>query len=214
MPVQAKICGLTTREAVEAALAGGAAYLGFVHFPKSPRHVEPAAAERLARPARARGAKVVAVTVDASDAELDRLAETLKPDLIQLHGSESPERVAEVRRRTGAAVVRAIRVETGDDLAEAEVFADVADHLMFEARPPPRAALPGGNGAAFDWGLLAGRSFPRPWFLAGGLSPENVQAAVAASGAPLVDVSSGVETKPGCKDPRLITAFLDAVRRA
>lgn len=214
MPAHAKICGLTTPEAVKAAVAGGAAYVGFVMFPRSPRHIEPEAAAGLAEMARAGGAKVVAVTVDASDAEVDRIAGALRPDLIQLHGNETPDRALEVRRRSGAGVVRAFGVGAAADLDKADAFAEIADHLMFDARPPAEASRPGGVGAAFDWSLLAGRRFERPWFLAGGLTPSNVAEAVAATGAPIVDVSSGVETEPGCKDPRLITAFLDAVRRA
>lgn len=209
----AKICGLSTPETVAAALDGGAAFLGFVSFPRSPRHVALEAAARLAEPVRGR-AKIAVVVVDPSDAELDAIAAVLKPDLIQLHGRETPERAAEVKARTGAGVIKALPVSIPADLEAAAVFAEVADHLMFDAKPPAGSALPGGVGARFDWDLLAGRTFARPWFLAGGLSAENVAEALARSGAPLVDVSSGVETAPGLKDARLISAFLEAVKSA
>jgi phosphoribosylanthranilate isomerase len=210
---QSKICGLSTPEAVSRALEGGAAYIGFIFFPKSPRNISAEVAARLANPARGK-AKVVAVTVDASDADLDTIVQTLKPDLIQLHGRETPNRAAEIRARTGVGVVRAIPVSSASDIDAAAVFDGAADHLMFDAKAPAEAELPGGNGAAFDWTLLNGRRFSRPWFLAGGLDPWNVEDAVRASGAPLVDVSSGVERGPGLKDPDLISAFLNAVRRA
>lgn len=210
---QAKICGLTTAEAVEAALAGGAAYLGFVFFAKSPRYIQPEAAARLAEGARGR-AGVVAVAVDPDDALIDRIATVLKPDLIQLHGRETPSRVREIAERAGSGVIKAIPIASSEDLAAARDYDGVADHLMLDAKAPPGAELPGGNGAAFDWSLASNLRFARPWFLAGGLETWNVAAAIAASRAPLVDVSSGVERAPGYKDPRLISAFLEAVRRA
>lgn len=209
----AKICGLSTPEAVRTALDGGAAFVGFVHFAASPRHVALDVAARLAAPARGR-AKVVAVLVDPDDALLDRLAQTLRPDLIQLHGRETPERAAQVGARTGAGVIKALPVSEPRDVDAARAYETVVDHLMFDARPPAGALLPGGVGVRFDWTLPAGRRFDRPWFLAGGLDPWNVGEAVAASGAPMVDVSSGVERGAGVKDPTLITAFLDAVRRS
>ena len=211
--VTAKICGLTTPEAVKAALEGGASHLGFMFFDRSPRAIGPEAAARLAGPARGR-AGVVAVTVDPDDALLDRIMASLKPDLIQLHGRESPARAAAVRARTGAEVIKVAPVSEGGDLDAALAYEGVAAHLMFETRPPKDAERPGGLGVAFDWTLLAGRRFARPWFLAGGLDPWNVGEAVRASGATLVDVSSGVERGPGVKDPALISAFLEAVRRA
>jgi phosphoribosylanthranilate isomerase len=211
--VQAKICGLTDIAAVQAAVAGGADWLGFVFFPGSPRDVAPNRAADLVAAVTGR-AKVVAVTVDPDDQMLDRIQSTLRPDLIQLHGRETPARVSEVRARTGASVVKALRVSTAEDLQAADGFADVADYLMFDAKPSAGAALPGGNGAAFDWSILAGRRFAKPWFLAGGLAPDNVEEAVRGSGAPMVDVSSGVEAAPGVKDPVLVKAFLEAVRRA
>jgi phosphoribosylanthranilate isomerase len=208
MPIQVKICGLSTPETVQAAVEAGADLIGFVFFPKSPRNLSPDRAAQLAAPARAQGVKVGAVTVDASDALVDAIAATLQPDLIQLHGHESPERAAEVRARSGAGVVKAFRVSEAADLDQAKAFEDVVD-----AKAPAGAVLPGGNGAAFDWSVLAGRSFAKPWFLAGGLNPGNVAEALRITGAPMVDVSSGVEAAPGVKDPALIKAFLEAVRR-
>ena len=209
----AKICGLTTPDTLDAALADGAAFVGAVAFPKSPRHLEPVHAATLFERARGR-ARIVVVTVDADDVLLTALALILKPDLIQLHGSETPERARQVRTLTGAGIVRALPVRTDADLAAAAAWEEVADHLMFDAKPPEGAVLPGGVGASFDWSLLAGRSFRRPWFLAGGLTPDNVAEAVRITGAPMVDVSSGVETAPGVKDPALIAAFLEATRSA
>ena len=211
--VQAKICGLTTPEAVAAALEGGAAYLGFMCFAPSPRDIAPEAAARLTGPVRGH-ARIVAVTVDPDDALLDRLSATLRPDLIQLHGRETPERAAAVAARTGAEVIKTVPVSDSSDIEAASAFEGAVAHLMFETKPPKDAARPGGNGAAFDWSILTGRRFARPWFLAGGLDPWNVAEAVRISGAPLVDVSSGVERGPGVKDPALISAFLEAARRA
>ena len=214
MTARTKICGLSTPEAVSAALDGGASHIGFVFFAKSPRDIAPETAERLAAPARAAGVKIVAVTVDPDDVLLERLTATLKPDFIQLHGRESPVRVREVALRTGAGIIKALPVSQASDIDAAMAYETVVDHLMFDARPPEGHPLPGGAGARFDWTLTAGRRFERPWLLAGGLDPWNVGEALRLSGAPIVDVSSGVERGPGLKDPALITAFLDAVRRA
>ena len=208
-----KICGLTTPETLDAALARGAGFVGAVVFPKSPRHVEPLHGAALFERARGR-AKVVAVTVDADDALLTEIALILKPDLIQLHGSETPERAERVRLLTGAGIVKALPVRTADDVAQARAWEPVVDHLMFDAKPPEGSDLPGGVGARFDWSLMAGQTFQRSWFLAGGLNPDKVADAVRISGAPAVDVSSGVETAPGVKDAALITAFLEAARSA
>ena len=212
MGVQAKICGISTPEAVTAALEGGAAFLGFVFFEKSPRNVAPEAAWRLAQPVRGK-AKVVALLVDPSDAEADRIAEVLQPDLIQLHGAETPARASAIARRTGAAIIKVLPVSEASDLAGAADFETVAEHLMFDTKPTKDAERPGGSGRAFDWTLLAGRRFQRPWFLAGGLDPWNLAEALQQSGAPLADVSSGVERGAGLKDPALIRAFLDAAKR-
>lgn len=211
--IQAKICGLTTPEAVRASLEAGAEYLGFTFFPPSPRAVRVSEAARLAEPARGR-ARIVALTVDPDDALIDEIRAGLAPDLIQLHGKETPARVREAGRRAAAAAIKALPVSDAADLDAARQYEGAADHLMFDARPPKGADRPGGHGAAFDWALLMGRRFSRPWFLAGGLDPWNVAEAVRLSGAATVDVSSGVERGPGLKDPALIAAFLDAVRRS
>jgi phosphoribosylanthranilate isomerase len=214
MTAKTKICGLSTPEAVAAAVDGGAGFVGFMFFAGSPRNVAPDAAGRLAPPARARGVKVVAVAVDPTDAEVDAIVAGLSPDLIQLHGKESPARVGEIARRGGRPIIKVVHVAEAADVDAAAAYEPLAEHLMFEARPPKDADRPGGLGRTFDWALLSGRRFSRPWMLAGGLDPWNVADAIAATGAPMVDVSSGVERGPGLKDPALITAFLDAVRRA
>jgi len=209
----AKICGLSTPETVAAALAGRAAYVGFMFFEKSPRNVTPAAAARLAAPVRGQ-VKTVAVVVDPDDTLLRELAETLRPDFIQLHGRETPARVREAAMRTGAGTIKVISIGEEADLAKLAEFEGVADHLMLDAKAPPGADRPGGHGQPFDWSLTYGRKFLRPWFLAGGLDPYNVTEAVRLSGAPIVDVSSGVERGAGLKDPALIVAFLQATARA
>jgi len=211
MGVKTKICGISTPEAVTAALSGGAGWLGFMFFARSPRNLAPDAAARLAQPVRGQ-AKIVAVLVDPDDGEVDRVAQVLKPDLIQLHGAETPARARAIGVRAGAGIIKALPVSEASDLARAGEYESVVEHLMFEGRPAPDADRPGGGGQAFDWTLLAGRSFQRPWFLAGGLDPWNLSEAVQQSGAPLVDVSSGVERGPGLKDPALIRAFLDAAK--
>jgi len=208
-----KICGLSTPETVGAALDGRAAFIGFMFFERSPRNIAPDLAARLAAPARGK-AKVVAVTVDPDDAALDRIAAVLKPDLIQLHGGETPQRAAQIAARTGAGVIKVAPIFEGADIDAARAYDGLVDHLMFEGKPPKDADRPGGIGASFDWSLMAGRRFERPWFLAGGLDPWNLAEAVRLSGAPMVDVSSGVERGAGLKDPGLISAFLDAARRA
>jgi phosphoribosylanthranilate isomerase len=212
---QAKICGLSTPETVQAAVDGGAAFIGLNFFEKSPRYVSPQAAARLAVQARRDGPRkppaVVAVTVDPSDALLDDLA-AVRPDFIQLHGKETPARAQAVRARTGAGVIKVLSVTDASDIAQASQWDGLVDHLMFDARPPAGSDLPGGMGARFDWTLLSGRRYQRPHMLAGGLDPWNVKEALTLSGAPIADVSSGVERGPGIKDSALITAFLDAVR--
>ena len=205
-----KICGLATPDAVDAALNGGASHLGFVFFSKSPRDVDPLMAAELVGMARGK-ALAVAVVVDPDDALLERLAREVRPDLYQLHGGETPERVAQVRALTGAGVIKAIAVERAADVEAASAYEDVADHLLFDAKL--EGEVPGGAGTSFDWGMLKGRSFTKPWFLAGGVTPVTVAAAVRVTSAPGVDVSSGVESAPGVKDPALITAFLRAARK-
>jgi phosphoribosylanthranilate isomerase len=209
-----KICGLSTPEAVNSALTGGASFLGFVFFEKSPRHVAAETAGRLAAGARSSNVRTVAVTVDPSNERLDEIMAGFGPDLIQLHGHESPARVREVKSRTGAEVIKAVPVSTTLEIAVAGRDYDaVADYLMFDAKAPADADLPGGNGASFDWDILHGVRLERPWFLAGGLDPWNVGEAIRRSGAKMVDVSSGVERGAGLKDPALIAAFLAAARR-
>ena len=215
MPILAKICGLSTPEAVNSALDSGASFIGFVFFERSPRNVTPDLAARLAAPARARNVKTVALAVDPTDAHLDEIMAKLKPDFVQLHGKEAPARVHEVKARAGAGIIKVVPVSTSAEVAAgARAYDTSADNLMFETKPPEDADRPGGNGLAFDWDILHGLRLSRPWFLAGGLDPWNVGEAVKRSGAPMVDVSSGVERGAGLKDPALITAFLDAVKRA
>jgi phosphoribosylanthranilate isomerase len=213
MPARAKICGLSTAETIDAALAGGAAFIGFVFFRNSPRDIDPVAAAHLARRARGK-AGIVAVAADPDDDLIDRLADIVRPDLVQLHGKETPARALDVSKRARAGVIKALAVSSPEDVDRAAEFEGVVEHLMFDARPPADADRPGGVGASFDASILGGRRFQRPWFLAGGLNPWNVAEAIRVSGAPLVDVSSGVERGPGLKDPTLITTFLEAVRRA
>lgn len=210
MGVAVKICGLTRPGDVAAAAAGGARYVGFVFFGKSPRNLAPAQARALALSVPAGIAKV-GLVVDAEDAALDALLAEVPLDMLQLHGHETPARVAEVRARFGLPVMKAVGVAGPADLAQIDVYAAVADQLLIDAKPPAGAALPGGNGLAFDWQLLAGRKYwTRPWMLAGGLTPETVAEAVRRTGARQLDVSSGVEAAPGRKDPERIAAFLAA----
>lgn len=205
-----KICGLSTPETVAAAAAAGASCLGFVFFPKSPRNVSFAKARALAADAPP-GLMKVALAVDPDDALVDAVA-ALPIDMIQLHGRESPARVGEVRARAGLPVMKALGVASAADLAAIAAYADVADQLLIDAKPPAEGALPGGNGLSFDWRLIAGHDWPCPWMLAGGLTPANVAAAARLTGARQVDVSSGVETAPGVKDEALIRAFVGAAK--
>lgn len=209
--IRVKICGLTRPGDVAAAARAGAAYAGFVFFPKSPRNLSVEAARELALAAPVGLAKV-ALVVNPDDALLDAITGLVPLDMIQLHGGESPERVLEVRARTGLPVMKAVGVATEDDLPRIADYAGVADQLLIDAKPVPGAELPGGNGLAFDWRLIAGRRWACPWMLAGGLMPENVGAAVEMTGARQVDVSSGVEAAPGLKDPEKIAAFVQAAQ--
>ena len=204
-----KICGLSTPETVAAAVDGGAAYVGFVFFPKSPRNVTLARARELAVEVPPGVAKV-ALTVDADDALIDALTSAVPLDMLQLHGQETPGRVADIRQRTGLPVMKAIGIADKADLAQIEAYQEVADQLLIDAKPPRTAPLPGGNGLAFDWRLVANRRWSVPWMLAGGLTVGTVGEAIALTGARQVDVSSGVERAPGVKDPDLIRAFLAA----
>jgi phosphoribosylanthranilate isomerase len=209
--IRVKICGLTQPAHVAAAVAAGAGYVGFVFFPKSPRHLEIADARALALEVPPGVAKV-ALIVNADDVELEALIDRVPIDMLQLHGAETPERVAQVRARFGLPVMKAVGVADADDLAALDVYAGVADQILVDAKPPKGADLPGGNGLAFDWRLIAGRRWPVPWMLAGGLTSANVAEAIRLTGARQVDVSSGVETAPGTKDPALIRAFVEAAR--
>jgi len=207
--IRVKICGLRRLADVKAVAAAGAAYAGFVFFAKSPRHLTVAAARPLLL-AVPEGLAKVALTVDADDAALDAIVAALPIDMLQLHGHESPERVAQVRARYGLPVMKAVGVADAGDLAAVFEYSLVADQVLIDAKPPSGAALPGGNGLAFDWRLLAGRRWLRPWMLAGGLTPENVAEAIRLTGARQVDVSSGVESAPGVKDAGRIAGFVAA----
>lgn len=209
-PVRVKICGLSTKEALAATIAAGADLAGFVFFPKSPRHIGLDTARALGEQAAGRIGKV-ALTVDADDDALDAVVAALRPDMLQLHGHESPARVAALRTRYGVPVIKAIGVATGADVAAAHAYDGVADMLLFDAKPAPDAAVPGGAGVVFDWNLLRNISAAN-WMLSGGLDSANVAAALAQTGAPGVDVSSGVESARGVKDTGKIAAFVAAVR--
>lgn len=211
MSVQAKICGIGDPEAMRTAVAAGAAYVGLVFYPPSPRNVTAKQACGLASLARA-PVKKVGLFVDPDDATLAAVTMQVALDLIQLHGRETPERVARVRAGFGVPVMKAIKVGSAGDVEAARAYEDACDLLLFDAKAPG-ATLPGGTGQSFDWTLLAGRAWRRPWMLSGGLDAANVAEAVRVTGARIVDVSSGVESAPGRKDPAAIRAFLDAVRR-
>ena len=211
-----KICGVTTPEVLNAAIDAGAAFIGLVAYPRSPRHVAPLRMTALLQEAgipweSPRPARFVAVTVDADDRLVEGLRRDVKPDYIQLHGAETIERAAQVREISDAGIIKAISVSGPEDLEQVPAWAEVADHLLFDARTPPGSYIPGGLGARFDWSLLAGLKLHKPWFLAGGLTPDNVGQAILQTGAPMVDVSSGVESAPGVKDVGLIRTFLDNV---
>lgn len=211
--VDVKICGLNTREAVAAACAGGASHIGLIFYPPSPRAVSLEKAEEIVMAAPKSVARV-AVFVNPDDADIQAVVETLSPTILQLHGAESLERVAEVKRRFGLPVMKAIRVSSAGDIQSAKAFDGVADILLFDAKPPKNAEgmLPGGNGLAFDWTLLAAFEATAPWFLSGGLDLENVGVALEISGATAVDISSGVEDRPGVKNLAKIDAFLRSTR--
>jgi len=211
--VRCKICGLRTEADLVAAAEAGAGYIGLVFFPKSPRNVSIAEARALALAAPVGLAKV-GLFVDPADALLDAVLAEVPLDMLQLHGKESPARVAEIRARHGLPVMKAVGVASAADLPLIAEYEAVADQILLDAKAPKEAALPGGNGLAFDWTLIAGRDWARPWMLAGGLTPANVAEAVRLSGARQVDVSSGVESAPGVKDADLIHAFIAAARGA
>ena len=211
--VTVKICGLATSEALDAALDAGADMVGFVFFPPSPRHLAFEAARALGRRVRGRAEKV-ALTVDADDAVLEGIIEALRPDVLQLHGHESPARVTSLKDRFSLPVMKAIAVAAEEDLAAVAAYAAVADRLLFDARAPREATRPGGLGNVFDWRLLQNVRPGVPYMLSGGLDPANVAEALRITRAPGVDVSSGVERAPGDKDPEKIRAFVRAARQA
>lgn len=208
-----KICGLKTPETLEAAIAAGTDWVGFVFFPKSPRHVTLELAKELGRIAGTR-VKKIALSVDADDAALDAIEAALNPDMHQLHGHESPKRIGSVRARSGRKIIKAVGIADAVDLQTARTFSDAADWLLLDAKPPKNAVHPGGNGMPFDWQLLAGLDLEKPFMVSGGLDPSNVGDAIAISRPAGVDVSSGVETAPGIKDPEKIRAFVAAARAA
>ncbi len=213
MTVEVKICGVNSPAALAAAVAGGADYLGFNFYPPSPRYVTPEAAREIAAAAPDSLTKV-GVVVDLDDAALAAILEGAPLDMLQLHGRESPERVAEIRARFALPVMKAVKIAGADDVAAARAYCAVAERLLFDAKPPKdmAGALPGGNALALDWRLLAGTAWPIPWMLSGGLDADNVAEAVRITGARALDVSSGVEDAPGTKNPDKIRAFLSAAK--
>lgn len=211
MPVKVKICGVRTPAIVNTAAEAGADYVGLVLFPGSPRYVEVEEARVLAAIGKGK-VGAVAVLVDPDDALIDLVVERVRPDLLQLHGSETPDRVAAIRARAGLPVMKAVAVERAADVTEARAYAASADHILFDAKARPDAALPGGNGVAFDWLTLKG--FAAPFALSGGLTPDTVGEAIRLTGAALVDVSSGVERAKGEKDAELVKRFIQAAKSA
>ncbi|WP_184563394.1 phosphoribosylanthranilate isomerase [Sulfitobacter undariae] len=211
--IAVKICGLRTHADIAAAAEAGARYVGFVFFPKSPRNIEMSDAAVLAAQAPI-GLCKVALTVNADDAFLDALTAAVPLDMLQLHGSESVERVAEVKARYGLPVMKAIGVAERADLAQLDLYSGVADQILVDTKKPKGSDLPGGNGLTFDWNLLSRRVWRCPWMLAGGLTPQNVAEAIKRTGAQQIDLSSGVESSPGVKDPALIRTFIQAARDA
>ena len=213
MTLLVKICGLSTPETLDVALDAGADMVGFMFFSASPRNVSLEQARALGKRVQGRARKV-AVTVDADDALLASIIEALKPDMLQLHGQETPQRVAAVRESFGLAVMKVLPIETKSDLAAIDSYTSVADRLLFDARPPRDATRPGGLGKPFDWHLLENLNLSIPFLLSGGLHADNVAEALRVTRAPGVDVSSGVESAPGVKDPEKIRAFIRAARSA
>ena len=206
-----KFCGLRTPADVSAAVEAGAAYVGCVFFPPSPRYLAPEDAAPIAAQV-PEGIAKVALVVNADDDLLDQITETVPIDMLQLHGKETPERVTEIKQRYGLPVMKAVGVAGPEDLENLDTYLRVADQVLVDAKPPKDATLPGGNGLAFDWRLIAGRRWPVPWMLAGGLTDANVAEAMRLTGARQVDVSSGIESAPGVKDAALMQSFSAAVR--
>lgn len=214
MSVDVKICGITSKEALDAALDGGAAYVGFVFYPPSPRNIDIEIAAELRSACRSR-AKAVALFVDPTDDELRSVMDAVDPDTIQLHGNETPDRVDEIRRLFGKPIIKAVPIASNEDAAAAEAYRPYTDIILFDAKPPKvgENQLPGGNGVAFDWESIAQLGKTKEFMLSGGLNPDNVAAAIELTGASAVDVSSGVEIARGQKDPALIRRFLQAARQ-
>lgn len=208
-----KICGLKTPEAVERALKRGATHIGFIFFEKSPRYIEPDQAGKLAEVARGK-AKIVAVTVDSTNDYLDEIIALLRPDMLQLHGSESPERVLTIKAMYGLPVIKALSVRDAGDLKRVEAYLGIADRFLLDAKPPKGSDLPGGNGVSFDWSLLAWLDDGVDYMLSGGLNKDNIGEALAITRARAIDTSSGVERAPGVKSVEMIDEFFDAVESA
>jgi phosphoribosylanthranilate isomerase len=213
MPLDIKICGLSTPDTVAAALGGGASHIGFIFFPKSPRNVSPELAGQLRQAATGR-AKAVAVTVDAADEQLDQIVSAMGPGMLQLHGKETPQRVKQVKARYGLPVIKALSVSSADDLAAIKTYRGIADRILLDAKAPKGSELPGGNGVTFDWTLLNGLDADVDYMLSGGLNAENVGEALEIANPPGLDISSGVESAPGVKDVGLIRNFFAAVKAA
>jgi phosphoribosylanthranilate isomerase len=211
VPVKVKICGVRTPAIVNVAVEAGADYVGFVFFPRSPRHITPEAARPLVELAFGR-IETIAVLIDPDDRLIDDILSTVRPSLLQLHGSETPQRVAAIRAHSGLRTIKAISVATAEDVAKAATYRGIADMILFDARAPAGSDVPGGHGLAFDWHALSSLRGERPFALSGGLDPDNVWEALVTTGADMVDVSSGVERAPGEKDPELVREFIQAAR--
>lgn len=213
MKLDIKTCGLKTEEAVDRAVALGATHIGFIFFEKSPRHIEPADAGRLADRIRGK-AKIVSVSVDADNDDLDEIIDLIRPDMLQLHGKETPERVLTVKAVTGLPVIKAFSIQTADDLKKIDAYDGIANRFLFDAKPPKNSELPGGNGVSFDWHLLAGLDPSVDYFLSGGLNKDNIGEALRIARPHGIDASSGLESSPGVKDVRMIEEFFAAIERA
>jgi phosphoribosylanthranilate isomerase len=213
MKPDVKICGLKTADAIERAVSRGATHIGFIFFEKSPRNIDPALAGELADAVRGR-VKIVAVTVDANDEDLDDIVSLLRPDILQLHGHESPERILHIKALYGLPVMKVFSVREAADLDRVDPYIGVADRFLFDAKAPKGSELPGGNGVSFDWNLMAPLDGNVDYMLSGGLNKENVAIALSSTRATGVDVSSGVESEPGVKDLGMIDAFFDAIKSA
>lgn len=213
MKLDIKICGLKTEETVDRAVALGATHVGFIFFAKSPRHIEPADAGRLADRVRGK-AKIVSVSVDADNDDLDEIIDLIRPDILQLHGHETPERVLSIKAVSGLPAWKAFSIQEAEDLRKIEAYEGIADRYLFDAKAPRNSELPGGNGVRFDWRLLTALDDRVDYMLSGGLNKDNVGEALAIARPTGVDVSSGVESSPGVKDLKMMEEFFDAVRRA